>query len=133
MTEELYWLTLTTMMTGLFWMPYVLNRFAEAGILPAIMDPNADLGAKAMWANRMMRAHENAVENLVVFAALVLVLHVTGTGSALTASAAAVYFFARLAHFIVYALGIPALRTVAFLVGFGCQMIIGFTALGVLK
>jgi len=132
MTKELYWLTLTVMMTGLFWMPYILNRFAEVGVMPAIMNPNADLGAKAMWANRMMQAHTNAVENLVVFAPLVLVLQVTGTASALTASAAAIYFFARLTHYIVYALGIPALRTIAFLVGFACQMIIGLTVLGVI-
>ena len=26
MTTELYWLTLTALMTALFWMPYVLNR-----------------------------------------------------------------------------------------------------------
>lgn len=132
MNTELYWLTLTALMTGLFWVPYILNRFAELGILPAIMEVNADLTARAAWANRMMLAHQNGVENLVVFAPLVLVLHATGTGTALTASAAAVYFFARLAHFIVYSLGIPALRTVLFLIAFACQMLIGLTALGLL-
>ena len=132
MTTELYWLTLTALMTGLFWLPYIVNRLIEMGIPQAVFNPNSDPTPKAHWAKRMMNAHRNAVENLVVFAPLVLAVQLSGSNSGLTASAASVYFIARLAHFIIYTLGIPGLRTVAFAVGFVCQMIFGFTALGII-
>ncbi len=132
MTTELYWLTLTTLMTAAFWLPYIINRLLEMGLSQAVLNPDSDPAPDAAWAKRMMNAHRNAVENLVVFAPLVLVVQLTGTNSSLTASAALVYFFARLGHFIVYSLGIPGLRTVAFAVGFVCQMIFGLTALGML-
>ncbi|MGH1406949.1 MAG: MAPEG family protein [Rhodomicrobiaceae bacterium] len=132
MTPELYWLTLTALMTSLLWLPYIINRLAEMGIGQAVFNPNSDPSPNALWAKRMMCAHENAVENLVVFAPLVIVLHVTGAATSLTATAAMVYFFARLAHFLVYTFGIPGLRTIAFAVGFFCQLIIGLTALNVL-
>lgn len=132
MNEGLYWLTLTALMTGLFWVPYILNRFKEMGIISALMSPNADPTPEAAWASRMMKAHENAVQNLVVFAPLVLAVHISGTGTAQTAMAAMVYFFARLAHYIIYTLGVPLLRTVTFLVGFACQVSLALNLLGVL-
>ncbi len=132
MNHELFWLSATALMTGLFWAPYILNRFAEMGIFPAILEVDADATPQAKWAKRMMKAHTNAVENLVVFAPLVLVVHVSGLGTELTAAAAMVYFYARLVHFVVYTLGVPAARTLAFLVGFACQLILGLTVLGLM-
>jgi uncharacterized MAPEG superfamily protein len=43
-------------------------------------------------------------------------------GTALASGASAAYFFARLAHYSLYAAGVPVLRTVAFLAGFGAQL-----------
>lgn len=131
MSQEIYWLTLTALMTGVLWLPYIANRMLERGILGA-MKPDTGTQAKAAWAQRMMRAHSNAVENLVVFSTLVIALEISATNSALTATAALVYFFARLVHLVSFTLATPYLRTVAFLVGFGCQMAIGLTVLGLL-
>jgi len=132
MSEELYWLTVTALMTAIFWVPYILNRFMEMGVIPALSNPNADPSPDAPWAKRMMNAHMNAVENLVVFAPLAIAVHISGVGTALTASAAMVYFWARLAHFIVYTVGIPYLRTVTFFIGFVCQLTLGHAALGIM-
>jgi uncharacterized MAPEG superfamily protein len=41
-----------------------------------------------------------------------------------TKAAVVVYFFARLAHFVVYAAGIPAARTLAFTAGWLAQIVI---------
>jgi uncharacterized MAPEG superfamily protein len=71
------------------------------------------------WAERLKKAHDNAVENLVVFASLVLVANALDISNNATTSAAAVYFWARLVHPVVYALGIPWLRTLAFAVAWG--------------
>jgi len=119
---EITWLTLTLLMTGLFWVPYILNRMYEHGIWAALYNPQPDTQPKAQWAERMMRAHANAVENLVIFAPLVIAIDISGVNSQVTAVACIVYFFARLAHFILYSLKVPFFRTVAFLIGFFCQM-----------
>ena len=63
---------------------------------------------------------------------LVLVVQLQGVGDALTASAAAAYFFARLAHFVIYSAGIPVLRTLCFFIGFAAQMVLALRLLGTL-
>jgi uncharacterized MAPEG superfamily protein len=132
MTPELFWLTLTTALTGLLWVPYILNRVLEdkKGPIAALMNPDVPPRPKAAWAERMMRAHVNAVENLVIFAVLVLVLHAVNISTVLTTEVCCVFFFARFAHAIFYAFRVPFLRTVAFLTGFGCQMVLALTLLG---
>ena len=111
LSPELYWLTITTLMTGLMWVPYILNRLAEKGPLKATWDPQGDTTTRVPWADRMMRAHQNAVENLVIFAPLVLALQVAGISNAATINAGMVYFFARLAHYIVFTLPTKTLQT----------------------
>ena len=130
LTIEVYWLVLTILMTALMWMPYIVNRIAEMGVVPAFMDPYGLTEAKAAWANRMMAAHVNAVENLVIFAALVIILNLSGISTALTVFASALYFFSRLAHVVLFTFRTPVLRIVAFFGGFIAQMILAFTLLG---
>ena len=74
MTRELFWLTLTVILTGLLWVPYVLNRCQVRGLGGAMANPSRNDKPHAEWATRMMFAHDNAVENLVIFAPLVLIL-----------------------------------------------------------
>lgn len=131
LSPELYWLVLTTLMTGLFWIPYILRRVLERGLWPALWDPQGNAHMDAPWANRMMRAHRNAVENLAIFAPLVLVLQITGGNSATTAAACMIYFLARATHFVVYTLAIPLLRVPAFFVGVLAQMTLALNLLGV--
>ena len=70
----------------------------------------------APWAERMKKAHYNGVENLVVFAALVLVANAAGVSNETTTLACTVYFWARVAHYVCYTFAIPWLRTLAFAV-----------------
>jgi uncharacterized MAPEG superfamily protein len=121
MTRELFWLTLTVIFTGLLWVPYVLNRCMVRGLAGAMANPSRKDRPLADWANRLLFAHDNAVENLVIFAPLVLILNAIDYSSKWTVLACAVYFWSRLAHLIVYALGVPVLRTLTFLIGFIAQ------------
>lgn len=121
MTRELFWLTMTLGLTAMLWVPYILNRIKEHGLLAALRNPMRDEPAKSEWANRLMHAHNNAVENLVVFAPLVLILHFIAVRSDAIIMAIIVYFWARLAHAIIYTFGVPYLRTIAFFVGFISQ------------
>jgi uncharacterized MAPEG superfamily protein len=124
MTRELFWLTLTVILTGLLWIPYTLNRTQVRGLSGAMANPTRDAKPHAEWATRLMFAHDNAVENLIVFAPLVLILNAIDYSSNSTAIACMVYFWARVAHLIVYTMGLPVFRTLAFTVGFVAQAVL---------
>lgn len=123
-SNEIFWLLMTLLLTALIWVPYIINRIAELGVREAIMDPYGHTEARAAWANRMMSAHANAVENLVVFAPLVLLVVITGSANPQTLLATKIYFFARLIHVVVFTFALPVLRILAFLTGFGAQMLL---------
>jgi uncharacterized MAPEG superfamily protein len=124
MTRELFWLTLTVILTGLLWVPYSLNRMQVRGVGGAMANPSRDAKPHAPWATRLMFAHDNAVENLVVFAPLVLILNAIDYSSQWTVLACAVYFWARVAHLIVYTMGLPVFRTLAFTIGFFAEIVL---------
>jgi uncharacterized MAPEG superfamily protein len=117
MSHELTWLTWTLGLTLLLWVPYVLNRIAVRGLWGTFDNPSASSAPLSPWAERARAAHSNAVENLVVFAPAALAVHALNLGNATTDLACALYFFARLAHFLVYSAGIPVVRTLAFFAG----------------
>ena len=124
MTRELFWLALTVILTGLLWVPYVLNRIQVRSLSGAMANPSRGDKPLAPWATRLMFAHDNAVENLVIFVPLVLILNAADYSTQWTALACAVFFWARLAHIIVYTLGLPVFRTLAFSVGFLAQAVL---------
>jgi uncharacterized MAPEG superfamily protein len=73
-----------------------------------------------LWGKRADRTYLNAVEAFAPFAALVVVAHLAGKANAMTAFWAAGFFWLRLIHAVVYLLGIPFVRTIAFTLGFVC-------------
>ncbi len=121
MTTELSYLTWVVLLTAVMWIPYILNMISVRGLADAVGYP-AEPKPLSPWASRMKAAHGNAVENLVIFAPLVLVIEVAGLNNGVTATACAVYFWARVVHLGVYTFALPWARTLAFAVGFGCQM-----------
>jgi uncharacterized MAPEG superfamily protein len=130
MSKEMMWLTYTVILTGVLWIPYILDRAAVRGLMGSMANPSPSLKPQTPWAQRLKDAHYNCVENLAVFAPLVLILHAQNHSTAATVTACAVFFWARLAYVIVYALGVPGLRTLAFVVGFVCQVVLALAALG---
>ena len=129
LTPELFWLTLTVILTGLLWVPYILNRIVVRGLSATMDNPKRDVKPHAAWATRLMFAHDNAIENLAVFAPLVLILNAIDYSNKWTVYASAVYFWARVAHLIVYTLGLPVFRTLAFTVGFAAQVVLAVAIL----
>jgi len=123
-SSELLWLTLTCILTGLLWVPYILDRIKVRGFWGTMDNPSPKDKPQSPWAQRLYFAHTNAVDNLVVFAPLVLILDTLGRSTMTTVIACMVYFWARLAHAIVYALGLPVFRTLAFTVGFLAQAVL---------
>lgn len=117
MTPDLAWLAWTAVLTALLWVPYILGRFATAGLPTPKQYQDPTPPPMPDWVQRMDRAHLNAVESLGPFAAGVLIAHVAGLANEMTALWAMVFFWARLAHAVIYWSGIPYLRTLAFAVG----------------
>ena len=123
MTPELTKLTWVLALNAIIWLPYVLNRIMVWGLVDAVGYPE-NPKPLAPWAERARKAHYNAVENLVVFAAAVLILNAAGVSNDATVMACTVYFWARLVHYIVYTAGIPWLRTLSYAVGWICNVVL---------
>jgi uncharacterized MAPEG superfamily protein len=128
MKPELLYLALVTALTGLLWVPYILDRLAVRGLMDAVGYPE-NPKPQSPWAQRLMKAHANAVENLVVFASLVLLAQVTGITSAAVGTAAMVYFWARVVHALAYTFAVPWVRTLSFAAGFSAQAVIAWVLL----
>jgi len=123
MTSELTSLSWILALHLVIWIPYILNLIAVRGLVNAVGYPE-NPPPMAPWAERMKAAHYNAVENLVVFSALVLTAHVLGISNGTTVMACQVYFWARLAHAVLYTFGVPWGRTLAFAVAWLCQVVL---------
>jgi uncharacterized MAPEG superfamily protein len=94
MSNELFWLVLTVAMTGLMWLPYILDRIMVRGLIGAMANPSPSDKAQSPWARRLMAAHTNAVENLIVFAPLVLTTRALGIATAVTVRLRALFLVA---------------------------------------
>ena len=117
MTPDLTYLTYTAVLTAILWIPYILGMVMATGIITADSYRDPTPPELPAWVKRCNRAHLNAVESIAPFAVLILIAHVTEIANESTAIWAMVFFFARLAHAVVYWLGVPYLRTLVFAVG----------------
>ncbi len=131
MTTELTYLLLTALLTGVLWIPAVIGQVKSRGVLTPdnyVTLPDSPL---LDWAKRADRAHQNALENFGIFAAVVLVAHVTDANTALTATCAAIYFFARVAHAIVFITGFKHFmaRTFIFTIAWAAWLVMALSLL----
>jgi uncharacterized MAPEG superfamily protein len=115
MSDDLFYLTLSAGLCAVLWVPYILSRIQERGLVNAVGYMQNPPESPA-WAQRAHKVHLNFVENLAPFAALVLVAQVAGLASETTALGAAIFFWARVVHAAVYYAAVPWLRTLAFAV-----------------
>ena len=118
MKTELFYLLLTSVLTGALWIPVVIGYVSARGFPTPSDYRTAPTSPLPDWVNRANRAHLNAVESFAPFAAVVLIAHASGVSNAITEACAAVYFFARAAHALIHIAGLGQLmaRTVAFTV-----------------
>jgi uncharacterized MAPEG superfamily protein len=74
---------------------------------------------------RLMRAQKNLYETLPLFAAAVLIAHVADRDGALTLWGASLFLGARVVYLPLYALGIPFIRSMVWLVSlFGLGLVL---------
>jgi uncharacterized MAPEG superfamily protein len=115
MTPELTYLVWAAALTFLLVLIAVNGATLAVG-LPALAGNRENLPELTGWAGRAGRAHRNMLESLILFAIFVLVAHAAGIHNNMTLLGAQLFFWGRVAHAIVYILGIPWVRTVAWLV-----------------
>jgi len=123
MSSAITYLAWVAFITVLLWIPYILNTVMVRGLVDAVGYPD-DPKPVAPWAQRAKAAHYNAVENLVVFAPLVILAEMLRVSNDVTAYAALIYLLARIAHYLVYTFKIPWLRTLSFTVGWVCTVVV---------
>ncbi len=118
MSTDLRYLAFTAILTASLWIPFVVAQVKTNG--PLKPENYVDPTPRPLpdWGKRADRTYINAVETFAPFAALVIVAHLAGKADTMTAFWAACYFWIRLAHAVVYLLGIPLIRTVLFTLGY---------------
>jgi uncharacterized MAPEG superfamily protein len=118
MTTDLKYLAYTAILSAALWIPFIIAQLTTNGPLksPNYLDPSPR--SVPLWGKRADRAYLNAVECFAPFAALVIVAHLAGKANAMTAFWATSFFWLRLAHAVVYLLGIPYVRTLVFTLAF---------------
>jgi len=114
MKPELMWLAWAVALTFAQMLIAVSGATLQVG-LPKLAGNREGLGPCAGWAGRAQRAHHNMLENLVLFAALVLIAVAAGKTNSTTLLGAQLFFWARLAYAGVYLAGIAWLRTLVWL------------------
>jgi uncharacterized MAPEG superfamily protein len=120
MSIELKYLAFTALLTASLWIPYVVSQVMTNGPLKPANYTDPTSRPVPDWGKRANRAHLNAVETFAPFAALVILVQITGKTGAMTAFWAISYFWLRLAHAIIFWLGIPFIRTIIFVLGWIC-------------
>ena len=93
----------------------VQGAMGQVGLMPLFSNREGLPEIKG-WGGRAARAHRNMLENLVLFAALVLVLAVSGKSNSTTVLGAQLFFWGRVAYAAIYVAGIAYLRTAAWAV-----------------
>lgn len=113
---EIKYLVWVIILQALMWLPYIVNLILRNGLLQA-MGYEASFDKMDAWAKRMKKAHYNGVENLVLFAPLVLLLNHKGISTEVTTNLCLTYFVARIVHFVSFTFAIPYVRTLSFATG----------------
>ncbi len=123
MTPELTFLVWTVALALVLVVITAVGALRQVGA-PALAGNRQGMAELTGWAGRSARAHRNLLENLVLFAALVLVAQAAGVRNGMTLLGAQLFFWARVAHAICYLLGIIWLRTIAYAVSIAGLVII---------
>ena len=115
MTTEL---TLLILSVGLLMLILLIQ--ASAGLLSNGLMAQAgsrdELPEKRVFHARVTRLRDNMIENLLMFAPVVLVAQAVGVSNDMTILGAQLFFYSRLAHAILYLAAVPLVRPVAFAV-----------------
>lgn len=85
------------------------GAMAQAGPRDNLPDPS-------VFNKRATRLKNNMIENMMLFAPLVLLASLTGVSTGNTILGAQIFFYARIIHAVIYLAGLPMIRPLAWMV-----------------
>ena len=134
MTETYQYLALSGVLTALLWTPYILARLFTWGLGGFLKNYTVnfpqDSHEQPLWAARAQRSHLNIVETMPAFIAVVVAASLLTNGTLAAVNTwATVFFYARVAHAIIYLTGVPYLRTPVYLVSWFAILAIAYFTL----
>jgi len=91
-------------------------RTKELGMSWNVSARDGELPPLSLLAGRLARAQANFFETFPLFAAAILIVAVTQSYNAFSHWGALIYLVARIIYLPLYALGIPKIRTVVWLI-----------------
>ena len=126
MTPELTWLTLSALLAACLWIPYIVGVNTEPQDHSDFTRP-PNLAAMRPWVHRAWRAHQNLLETLIPFAAVVLVAHLAGVSTQVTLWATVAFFWLRVIHAAGMISGLARfpLRPIIFTASWLCTLAVG--------
>jgi uncharacterized MAPEG superfamily protein len=105
-------------------LPYVATLVAKGGAKFDNANPRDWLSNQAGYRRRANAAQLNGFEAFPLFAAAVIIAHLNGAPQPRVDLLAMTFVAARIAHLGLYLADRATLRTVAWLIGFGCAIAI---------
>ncbi len=130
MTQLETYTILAAIWLAVAWLPYILDRVMVRGLMGAMANYDPAAAPQTPWAQRAMRAHKVAVEAFTAFAPLAVMAMLMAPDDTYPGLLAMVWFYAMLAHYVVYCLGITVLRTLLFVVAAAATLGIALRLLG---
>ncbi len=125
MKPEIMYLTWSVLLAIVHMLITVVALYSHSGLM-ATVGNRANLPELPGWGGRAVRANDNMAQNLVLFAAVVLAVVVTGTTNPTTLLGAKLFFWARVAYAVCYIGGLPWLRTGSWLVSIAGVLMIAW-------
>ncbi|WP_264211999.1 MAPEG family protein [Leisingera thetidis] len=132
MTQLQYFTTLSGLWLAVAWVPYILDRIFVRGLKGALANPSPDDKPQSPWAQRAHRAHIVGVELFAAFAPLSILAMLVLPPDQQPGTLGLAFFTGMAAHYVIYMIGIPVLRTAAFAVAALSSALLGLTVLGVM-
>lgn len=114
MSQLEFYTGLSAVWIAIAWVPYLLDRIMVRGLVGAMANPSPDLTPQSDWAVRAKAAHVVAIQAFAAFAPLAILAMIRIPEDGYPNILAMTFFIGIFAHYVIYALGIPVLRTLCF-------------------
>ncbi len=128
---DIHYLVLSALLTWVMIFSASLLRsrgWTPGGLKVALSNRDA-VPEPSPMAARCDRAAKNMLENMVLFIAVFVAARAAGVPASEITVGAAIFFYARVAYFVVYLVGIPYLRTLIWTIALGGAGWIAFRAI----
>jgi uncharacterized MAPEG superfamily protein len=132
MSQLEFYTALSGVWIAIAWVPYIIDRIIVRGLIGGMANPSPDLAPQSAWAQRAKSAHTVAVESFVAFAPLAVIASIRLPEDGFPGVLAMTYFIGIFLHYIIYCLGIPVARTLAFALAALSTLALGLRVLGVM-